>query len=53
MLTRILAVTAEVSEGRTEHELPLPPLGFGLIALGAFVVLLAATFAFRGVANRH
>ena len=35
------------------HKLAVPPLEVGLIAFGAFVVLLLVTFAFRSVGNRH
>jgi hypothetical protein len=44
----LLASTAE-----TERELPMPPLAFGLSALAVFAVLLAVTWAFRNVGNRH
>lgn len=33
--------------------LPMDPAWFGLIALGAFAALLAVTFAFRNIGNRH
>jgi hypothetical protein len=35
------------------HSLPMPPAAFGLIAIGTFALLLAITFAFRNVSNRH
>ena len=35
------------------HSLPMPPAAFGLLAIGTFLVLLAVTFAFRNVNNRH
>lgn len=53
MLSSLLVLAAETGEGHVEHELPMSPLGFGLVALAVFGVLLATTFAFRGVANRH
>lgn len=53
MLTSLVVAGAAAAEGKTEHELPIPPVAFGLTALGVFALLLLATFAFRGVANRH
>jgi hypothetical protein len=35
------------------YSLPMPPAAFGLLAIGAFALLLAITFAFRNVSNRH
>jgi hypothetical protein len=35
------------------HVLPVSPAAFGLLALGAFAVLLLVTFAFRSIGNRH
>jgi hypothetical protein len=33
--------------------LPIPPAAFGLLSIAIFGVLLAVTFAFRSVGNRH
>ena len=33
--------------------LPIPPIGFGLLAVAFFAFLLLVTFAFRSVGNRH
>jgi hypothetical protein len=33
--------------------LPIAPEGFGLIAFGALLVLLAVTYAFKSVGTRH
>jgi len=33
--------------------LPIPPAGFGLLAIATFGLLLAVTFAFRSISNRH
>jgi hypothetical protein len=33
--------------------LPLAPAGYALVALGLFAVLLAVTYAFRSIGNRH
>ena len=35
------------------HSLPMSPVAFGLSAIGVFLVLLAITYAFRNVSNRH
>jgi hypothetical protein len=43
-------LAAEVS---AEATLPIPPAGFGLIAFGVLIALLAVTFAFRNVGSRH
>ena len=32
---------------------PIPPIGFGLLAVAFFALLLLVTFAFRSVSNRH
>lgn len=34
-------------------ELPIPPVGYGLLAFGALLSLLAITYAFRSVGTRH
>lgn len=43
-----LVVAAE----EVHRELPMPPLAYGLMALGAFVVLLGVTWSFRGTAQK-
>ena len=42
-----------LAEEAAHHELPIPPFAYGLIALAAFAVLLAVTWAFRGNAQKH
>ena len=42
-----------LAEAPNVNELPMPPLGYGLLAIGAFAALLAITFAFRSVGNKH
>ena len=42
-----------LAESGTAVQLPMPSAAYGLTAIGIFVVLLAITFAFRGVAHRH
>ena len=36
----------------TTRELPMPPLAFGVLAMVAFLVLLAVLWAFRGTASK-
>ncbi|WP_372594572.1 hypothetical protein [Actinotalea sp.] len=47
------AVLLAVSESEVVNELPIPAVGFGVIAFGALLALLAVTYAFRNVSNRH
>jgi len=47
LLTTILAETHVV------HEIPMPPLAYGAVALAVFLVLGVATWTYRDVANRH
>jgi hypothetical protein len=43
-----------LAEGtQAAHSLPMAPAAFGLLAIGAFALLLAITLAFRNVSNRH
>jgi hypothetical protein len=44
-------VAAEGAEKASS--LPIPAEAFGLLALAALGLLLAVTFAFRSVGNRH
>ncbi|MDE9367607.1 hypothetical protein PZ938_18480 [Luteipulveratus sp. YIM 133132] len=41
--------SAETEHGR---ELPMPPIGYGLIAIGFFLVLLAILWSFRNTAAK-
>ncbi len=50
ILTNLATVAAE---GEKAHELPIPPIAFGLIGVAVFGLLLLVTFAFRSVGNRH
>jgi hypothetical protein len=54
MPTRLLASAVE-NQNEAAHgtELPIPPIAFGLIALGVFVGLFLLLWAFRSVANKH
>lgn len=49
--TAILAAAGGAPE--VEFEIPMAPEAFGGIALGVLMGLLALTFAFRGVSNKH
>jgi hypothetical protein len=42
-----------LAEEAAAHELPMPPWAFGVVALGAFALLLLVTWSFRGTAQRH
>jgi hypothetical protein len=35
------------------QSLPIPPSAYGLLAIAVFGLLLAVTFAFRSVGQRH
>jgi hypothetical protein len=35
------------------NELPIPAIMYGVIAMGAFIVLGLVVFSYRDVANRH
>jgi predicted permease len=48
MIASLVAESAEKTS-----TLPIPPVGFALLAIAFFAVLLLVTFAFRSVANRH
>lgn len=41
------------AEGEHARELPMPPFMYALIAAIAFVLLLAVTWAFRGMAAKY
>jgi len=47
----VLLAVEEHAEVTTQ--LPIPPVGYGLLAFGALVALLAVTYAFRSVGTRH
>ena len=42
-----------LTEAPIVNELPMPPQGYGLLAIGAFALLLAITFAFRSTGSKH
>lgn len=47
----VLLAAEESVESVTQ--LPFPPVGFGLLAFGGLMALLALTYAFRSVGQRH
>ncbi|WP_188078962.1 hypothetical protein [Actinotalea subterranea] len=47
------AVLLAAEESAEAATLAIPPVGVGLAAFGALMVLLAATYAFRSVGLRH
>jgi hypothetical protein len=47
----LLASVLTVAEAKAP--LPMPPIGFALIAFGIFLVLGVITWTYRDVANRH
>ncbi len=49
----IVALVLTAASGEAQNTLPFPPLVFGSIAFGFFLLLLAITYAFRSVGNRH
>jgi heme/copper-type cytochrome/quinol oxidase subunit 2 len=46
-------LTTVLAAAETHVELPMPAWVFGAIALVVFIVLLAVTWSYRDVANRH
>jgi hypothetical protein len=45
----LLAAHAE----EAKRHLPMPPVGFGILALLVFIALLGITFAFRSSGTKH
>ncbi len=48
-----LVLSAAVEGELVERELPIPAIGFGLIAIVGFLILLGITYSFRTVAHRR
>ena len=46
-------VLIAVSESEIVNELPIPAVAVGALGFGALLALLALTYAFRNVGNRH
>jgi hypothetical protein len=55
MTSSVMAALAAVTEegGDAARVLPVSPLAIGLTAFATFLALLAVTWAFRSVANKH
>lgn len=47
------ALVAAEEGGHVVHELPMPPIAYGIVVFAIFVVFSVITFSFRNVANRH
>ena len=47
------ALAAATEGAEKQRHLPLPPWGYALVALGLFATLLAITWTFRNIGNRH
>jgi hypothetical protein len=47
------AAAPSLAAEEAKRHLPIPAWGFGLIALGAFGLLLAVTWAFRSSGTKH
>jgi hypothetical protein len=47
------AVLLAAQEAELGNPLPIPPAGFGLLAFGGLLALLAFTWAFRHAGNKH
>jgi protein-S-isoprenylcysteine O-methyltransferase Ste14 len=56
MVTAMIAfalVAAAQQGAEQKHELPMPAWAYGTLALVVFTVLLAITWSFRSIGNRH
>jgi hypothetical protein len=49
----VQGVLLAVSESEVVNHLPVPPVAIGAIGFGVLLALLALTYAFRNVGNRH
>ncbi|WP_380167663.1 hypothetical protein [Jannaschia sp. R86511] len=49
----VLAAAGETGTEMAEVELPIPAIGFGIITLVLFLVLLGITYSFKNVAARR
>lgn len=51
MTTSILAAVAETPH--VVYDLPIPPIGFGLIAFSTLMFLGVITLSWSGISHRH
>lgn len=51
MTSSLISFVAE-GEAHTTRELPMPPIGYGLVAMGVFLALLAVLWSFRNTAAK-
>ncbi len=49
----ILASAEQVGSELVAVELPIPPIGYGIIAMAFFLILLGITYSFKNVAARR
>ncbi|WP_336659263.1 hypothetical protein [Leucobacter sp. USHLN153] len=53
-MSLLATIAAAAEEGHhVVNELPMPPVLYGIIVFGIFVVFAGVVFSFRDVANRH
>jgi hypothetical protein len=52
-MTQNLALLVSAADEPAKRHLPIPPVGFAIIALCVFLVLLVVTFAFRSSGTKH
>ena len=48
-----LALAAATSTADQEHDLPMPPWAFDVLAITTFAVLLIATYAFKSIGTKN
>jgi len=49
----MIASVLRAAESTVVTELPIPPIAYGLLTLGALLALLLVTFAFKSSGTRH
>ena len=49
----MMAVLAAEEGGHAVNELPIPPVGFALLAASLFALALLSTIAFRNIGHRN
>ena len=48
-----VVTAAQAETAQPERHLPMPPEAYGVLALVAFLILLAITWAFRSSGTKH